>query len=82
MSASDKLTNFESVEAVVWWQWRVEFTPQLLHHDNDVMEVVFVTTQYHIVQISQSENQNLYSESESWINIILITPESWKLRKL
>ena len=82
MSASDKLTNFESVEAVVWWQWGVEFTPQLLHNDNDVMEVVFVTTQYHVVQISQSENQNLYSESESWIKIILITPESWKLRKL
>ena len=32
--------KFESAEAMVQWQWCVKFTPQLLHHDNDVKEVV------------------------------------------
>ena len=32
--------------------------PVPLHHDNDVKGSCFVTTQYHLAQISQSENRN------------------------
>ena len=39
MSASDKLPKFELAEAIVEG-WCVEFTPWLLHHDNDVKVVV------------------------------------------
>ena len=59
MSASDKSSNFESAEAMMKWQeWCVEFTPRLLLHDK---RGCFVTTQYHVVQIAQSENGNSYS---------------------
>ena len=35
--------------------------PQLLHHDN-ASRWFFVIAQYHVVQISQSENRNSYSQ--------------------
>ena len=39
MHCKQKLSNFES-EAMVSWQCCIEFTPRLLHHDNDIKEVV------------------------------------------
>ena len=35
-----KSSNFESAEAMVSWQWCLEFKPRLLHHDNGVKEAV------------------------------------------
>ena len=45
----------------VMTRWCVEFTPRLLHHDRWRQGGCFVTTQYHVVQISQSENRNSFS---------------------
>ena len=36
-----KSSNFKSAEAMVQRQQCVELTPQLLHHDDDVEEVMF-----------------------------------------
>ena len=35
-----KWSNFESAKNMVYWEWCVEFTPRLLHHNNDIKEVV------------------------------------------
>ena len=32
--------NILVAEAMVYWQWCLEFTPRLLHHKNDVKAVV------------------------------------------
>ena len=40
IQSKKKFSKFESAEAMVQWQWCDEFTPWLLHHDNDVKAVV------------------------------------------
>ena len=50
---------------IAWWQWCVEFTPRLLHHDNDVKEVV-----------SPQPNVTWYKSSNQKIGIRTVY-ESW-----
>lgn len=66
ISSSDKSSNFESTEAMVLWQWCVEFTPQLFHHYNDVREIV---SSQPSIPWYKSANQKvgIYTVYESWI---------------
>ena len=46
---------------MVYWQGCVELTTRLLHHDNDVKEVVSSQPSITVIQISQSERALAYS---------------------
>ena len=59
-------TIYKVNQAMMWWQWCVEFTPRPLHHDDDVKEVV--SSQPSITWYKSSDQKiGFRTVYESWL---------------